>query len=431
MSAGEGSFYSDWRVLQPDGSTIHLKCRAEVCTAESSGEKHLVGICLDISETVRLSRDVVEAERHSESRLFQLIRTTCHEIRNPLQGMIGCAETQLLLLEKVMGSSKTNDDMANIMAELKSLASDIHACANHQACVITDLLDFEREISDAPQPVCCATNITHAHNTSLVLHIPKQLWVSTDVRLTKRIMINLVSNAVKFTDNGTIHISAQHKSDTLTMEVSDNGCGIPDDFKKNIFHVTGCTSQSEYITGSGLGLCIVNQLTNSLGGTISFKDNKPKGTVFTLVVPCEPSLPGSPDMASKDSWTSDDPCFSELDIVVADDNIVNRKVLSRMLQTSFRQVIVVEDGALAVATFESNNPSFVILDVHMPIMDGLKAASIIRKADASVPIIFLTGEIGDSLVNVVHQLKPSQLLLKPVSKNKLLHELKQFRLQNK
>ncbi len=434
LSAKEGFFYCDWRVIQQDLTTIHLKCRAEV-SQEQSG-KHLIGICVDISELVSVSRSRSK-EVSSKDRLYQLIRTTCHEMRNPLQGIMSCSEMQLELLER-KGMACDLEACQKMLEEVKILARDIHTCAHHQECVISDLLNFDEEVSSPKLPIITSINVVsilksihtmfHSaaqnHGTSIILNVPDSLYVYTDEQILKRIVINLVSNAVKFTEQGTAIISLLYRDSVVTISVADSGRGIPDAIKKDIFYVAGITTQSEYIAGSGLGLCIVHKLTTSLHGSISFHDNVPKGTIFTLQIPCKVSEPPLPTYPKESSVSENVPLiFTDLDIVVADDNIVNRKILLKMLQSYFREVIIVENGLLALETCRKCMPSFVILDVHMPVMNGVEAATEIRKLSSDVPLIFLTGEIEHLFTQTVNSLKPSRLLLKPVSKKKLLIEL--------
>ena len=234
---------------------------------------------------------------------------------------------------------------------------------------------------------------------------------------------------------------------TLTLTVADTGTGIPAEFRTKLFHTVGLTTtNTDYLGGSGLGLNICKCLVDNLGGSIMFRDNEPRGTVMTVTLPTavelvpaaqvasadpadmwgnhyrasalyaqksvsdkearlsslsegsEASGPGT-DCAGQADTTALDHLLHSTRVLVAEDNRINQKVLSRMLIHDCLELHRVNNGEQAVAEFAAagadslgDSYGIVVLDVHMPVMGGKEAAKLIRSRDPDVPLIFLTGE---------------------------------------
>lgn len=460
-----------YRVLKKDGSLLYVHCRWDILKSEN-GDPTLVGSCSDVTDLKSLLDGF---ERRRQEDLSKLLRTVSHEIRNPLQGIISSAQTLLTMFGQEGGdggltSSNENSPPPGPVRSPNPLFSesehqlvletldDLMECATHQHVVINDLLDYAVVLQKAKEPNLEPVDVDAvvqsvasmfrncAKNKGIgLIHTmpPVHRHVLTDRSCVKRILMNLVSNAMKFTSVGsvTIDVSYEETDQELKIEVSDTGSGIPENFKDQLFTTIGLTtSNSEYINGSGLGLSICKTLADSVDGCIMFRDNEPQGTVMRLSIPCDKYVPptnfgtlnggrssahennarngtvtnGSPGLTNEYS-------LSGCRALIAEDNIINQKVLRRMLESKVSDLRITSDGEEAVAAFERGAFDFCILDWHMPRLNGKEAAIRIRAKDAHVPIIFLTGEIGSGLDGLETQFAPARVLLKPCTAKDLVY----------
>ncbi|KAG5192573.1 hypothetical protein JKP88DRAFT_351869 [Tribonema minus] len=393
---------------------------------KADGTRSMVGTVMDITELKNMQDREAEhvvlkktLEAGILSNTQTLISMTANLGPDQLQG--GPADTP-------------HTNRADVV---RSTLDDLLECAHHQLMVINDLLDYEmvttaaaskvarpREVVDIDAMAASVSRIfsSSARNkmVKLVHNVPHvHRMINTDEQAVKRILMNFVSNAVKFTDEGsvTVEIALDIDKCELKMVVSDTGRGIPDEFRDLLFHTMGLTTtNTDYVSGSGLGLAICKSLADGLGGSVSFHDNAPRGTVMICTLPLQPEdLCLSTSTASADvpehpvslaelrrnslnvaGATGALGALRRSRVLVAEDNRINCKVLRRMLEGECADLKMVNDGAAAVDQFEHDGPFDVcILDVHMPKMGGKEAAARIRQLASSVPIIFLTGKCND------------------------------------
>lgn len=446
-----------YRVVRKDKRIVYIHSRYE-CMRNELGEEYFVGSCSDVTE-LRSVLEGLELQRRDD--LSKLLRSVSHEIRNPLQGILSSAQALMNLFDAngsgessvpcVVEGSPANSNPSPPESAI-SILEDLIECATHQNLVVNDLLDYAVVLHAVKQPkmervdvdaeVQSVANMfrNSAKNKGIGLtyKMPEvHRVVKTDRSSVKRILMNIVSNAMKFTTVGSVNISVTYEESTkeLIVEVVDTGAGIPESFKGQLFTTIGLTTtNSEYINGSGLGLSICKTLADSIDGCIMFRDNEPQGTIMRLCVVCDRcaldpqiSLKGcgagttSTEKAVENTPGDAKHPLRTCRVLVAEDNIINTKVLTRMLQTKVGELKLTPDGAAAVEAFENGTFDVVLLDYHMPVMGGREAAFRIRSQNSNVPIIFLTGEIGDALQGLEAQFSPCTVLLKPCSAKELLH----------
>jgi len=310
-----------------------------------------------------------------------------HELRTPLNGVIGMAA----LLRKTRLDDAQQDQVATI-----------HACAGHLLTLINDILDLSRleadkvEIEDIP---CDLRRLAHEvgamlrprsdeKGISLSCTTSDELpeAIRTDPVRLRQILLNLVGNAVKFTDHGSVSLHLGWESGHLKAAVRDTGIGMDHDTVARLFQpfTQADASMARRYGGSGLGLAISRRLAALMGGALSVTSAPGQGSVFVLSLPAMPCE--APDRQSRTFTAVQRP----RSILLVEDNAVNRKVASLMLKSMGHQVEFAEDGQAALERLEEPGIDLVFMDCQMPVMDGLEATRRLRQRGSRIPIVAMT-----------------------------------------
>lgn len=335
-----------------------------------------------------------------------------HELRTPLNAVLGLSES---LAEGVYGDM--NDKQ---IQSINTIAESGH----HLLSLINDLLDLakigagkmELELNNANVEDVCQASLrfvleqAQKKNLKLTLAMDnKSVMLTTDERRLKQILVNLLSNAVKFTPDGgsvTLETKCDLESESLMFSVRDTGIGIATEDLKRLFSpFTQLDSKlSRLYAGTGLGLTLVLKLVELHGGSVAVESEIGKGSCFTVRIPCkglENAIRGGDKGAvtiSESTPANILPSNTPL-ILVADDNEINLMTVSDYLRANQLRVIQARDGLEAVKMVRQHAPSLVLMDIQMPLMDGLEAIAHLRAEDqyAKIPIIALTSRamVGD------------------------------------
>ncbi|MCB9701528.1 MAG: response regulator [Myxococcales bacterium] len=346
-----------------------------------------------------------------------------HELRTPMVGVLGAAE----LLERT-------DDRG----EQRRLIRILRRSAQSQLELIGNILDLSRIEADQLQIERASLDLRRvfhdveamfrapAENKGLALRvviedaIPARI-VGDAFRL-QQILGNLVNNAIKFTERGEISMSARTlRDDRVELVVRDTGVGFSDDVSDDIFatFVQADSTTARRFGGSGLGLAICRRLVAALGGTIEAKSVPGRGSTFVVTLPApEPS--DSAELAiSRDTPATSSSSLGgrSLSVLVTDDELVNRVVISAMLTSLGYRVLEAADGYEALALLDSEAIDAVILDMHMPGLDGPAVMSRIRGCGdrrAELPVIGLTADVVPENLHRYAQSGLTAILSKPI-----------------
>ncbi len=334
-----------------------------------------------------------------------------HEIRTPMTAIIGYAE----LLQ----------DGLSAPADVEHAVCAICRNGEHLLAIVNDILDLSKieagrmdieQLSTSPLQVLedTASMFSGAASSRGIafecLHqTPLPGTVQTDPTRFRQILLNLVSNAVKFTDNGLVRITARAEPTPnrpgltrLLFDVSDSGIGMTPEQLKRLFQpfTQADASTTRRFGGTGLGLAISRRLAQMLGGDISVKSRLGIGSTFTLTLDVEAATSLSdtfPATATASPPTQpSNPARQQLAgkrLLVAEDGPDNQRLIRHHLERAGAVVQLVENGLLAVEACESGDPfDALLLDMQMPILDGYEAARRIRQAGILLPIIALTAD---------------------------------------
>lgn len=338
-----------------------------------------------------------EAEQASKAK-SDFLAMMSHELRTPMNGVLG----MLQLLETT--------EMSQEQAEYTALATE---STEHLLKVINDILDFSRIERDALELECIAFNLLEllqssvqvflhsAQQRGLQLHLEtppglEQIEVRGDPTRIRQILVNLLGNALKFTEEGSIHVQVRWQPLDeqvlwLTCSVQDSGIGISPERLEHMFDAfqQADTSISRRYGGTGLGLPIARTLAERMGGTLTARSEAGQGSTFTLEIPLPFSQQNPRPVLLERETSGDDNGHL---VLLVEDNPVNQTVIEAMLRSLGYQVCLVADGAQALHHAEHFAYSAILMDCRLPIMDGYEATRQIRMLEGKqqLPIIALT-----------------------------------------
>ncbi|MDB5133077.1 MAG: response regulator [Mucilaginibacter sp.] len=376
----------------------------------------------------QLQVNVIEAKALAESRSI-FLSTMSHELRTPLNGVIGMTN---LLKDSANDSQK---DYLNILefsaANLLSMVNDVLDYNKSELDKIeleelpVNLSALLQKISSGLQMKAVEKNLSWKLEIDEVLK--NRLVVTDPMRLTQ-IIYNLAGNAVKFTDSGRISISVkvvnQNEHHIYTkFTISDTGIGISPDRQEAVFELftQASTDTTRKYGGTGLGLAIVKRLLKLLGSDIRLESKLGKGSVFSFVINFPVYIGELTPLANDAEQTS----MKGLKLLIAEDNGINALILEKILTKWDIETVVAVNGQDALTKMANEHFDGVLMDIHMPVMDGYATSLAIRALSdptkANVPIIALTASVSHNIFTKIKNAGMQDYLTKPFQ-TELLHE---------
>jgi PAS domain S-box-containing protein len=452
---GEKELDSQHRIVWPDGSIRHIRANALVRWDASGNPTEIVGTNRDITSqketTTALFDSNLRLQEESEHALkssfaadqanaakSEFLANMSHEIRTPMNGVIGMVG--LLLDTELTAEQRRYAEIARASGEsLLQLINDILDFSKIEAKKLElEMIDFNlRILLDHLYSILSGTAKTKGIELRCIADPPVPIQLHGALGRLLQILINLAGNAIKFTEKGGVVVSVtleeEGESDCrLRFSVRDTGIGIPEGkigLLFNMFSQVDASTTRKY-GGTGLGLAISKQLVELMGGSIGATSEVGKGSEFWFTVRLKFSLgPNVRPLGSK--LETETTAKLNGRVLIAEDNSTNREVALGMLRKLGLRAEAVADGAEALNVLESTPYDLVLMDMRMPVMDGIEATYHIRDSRSAVlnhdiPIIALTANAMQSDREACLAAGMNDFLPKPIRKNELRETLSKW-----
>jgi len=405
---------------------------------EAAVERRTIELRNEIFERRMIEQELEKSKTLAEtasSAKTSFLANMSHEIRSPLNAILGFSQILKGMSVKEGLSDKSQHFLDNIEMSSKSLSA-----------IINDILDLSKIESgkleldtDDYELEQIIKNVYHLNKSAAA---EKELFFSYkiddalptylhgDRTKVMQVLMNLVSNAIKFTPAGKeVKIEAQKESDLLVLTVSDQGIGIDTHRINQIFEPfeQEDTSITRKFGGSGLGLAISKSILDLMGGTISAESEKFKGSTFSISIPL---IVGTHTTRHSSSITQfEDVNFGEnYKVVLVEDNLLNQDLVESLMEQIGVELIIADNGMEGIAQIKKHRPNAVLMDMHMPVMDGLETIRRI-KSDITIdeiPIIAYSADAFAETQKKAFDIGVVDYLTKPLDLSKLITTLLRF-----
>lgn len=380
----------------------------------------------------KLNEELIKAKEKAEAsdRLkTSFLNNISHEIRTPLNAIMGFSE---LLSKRKVGEEKTEQYLHIIKAS-----------GNHLLGVITNIINVATIEAGEEKIFYNKTNINQLIENSINSLAPlvakkniefqfseklphDKMWILADETKLQQIILNLITNAIKFTEEGFIRISITENNQQLILKIRDTGIGIEEQLQPYVFERFVQVSdivKKHPSSGMGLGLSIVKSYVTLMGGTISLQSKVGKGTEFTITLPYLPieEKEEKPDLNKK----FDIPDGKK--ILLAEDTQNNIDLVLELLASYNLEILLAKTGVEAIEQLKKHpDTALILMDIKMPEMDGYVACEEIKKSNPTIPIIALTAYSNEDEFEKMKKCGMNSHLTKPINEINLLSILEQY-----
>ena len=399
----------------------------------------MYGAARDITKQKIFERELIEAQRNAQAAAkvkTEFLANMSHEIRTPLNGIIGVTD--------LLDDTELNQEQRRFITTIRNSGTILLK-------IINEILDFSKIEAGKLDLESIDFNATSLLENQISLVGPiaaeKNLKITTsidpaipshlkgDSGRIGQIILNLLNNAIKFTDKGSVQLKASlqsknHESCVVKFSVVDSGIGMTESQVRRIFspfNQADNTTARKY-GGTGLGLSISKKLAEMMGGEISVESQPDRGSTFWFTVKLGFSEIEMKEQARVKAHVSQ----KNLRILVAEDNQVNQMIIKKMLEKLGHSVLVVGNGLEAVNIFKEAPFDIILMDHHMPVMDGMEATKLIRKMDRPgkpTPILAFTANVVEESQKAFSEAGVDDFILKPVTISALEDVLSRWAVQ--
>lgn len=425
---------AEYRVNRTDGQAVWAHSYAKLERDTDGRPIRLIGALQNITarklaeQEITAARDAAQAASVAKTAF---LANMSHEIRTPLNGILGMVQ----VMERDQLSQQQRERVQVIRQSgetLMAVLNDVLDISKIEAGRM-ELDEHEFRIGECVHAACRPFQELAAQK-DLDLRITVSAaasgpWWGDGMRV-RQIIANLVSNAVKFTSEGEVCVDADVDAGCLRVRIQDTGVGIPESRRAQLFQkfTQADSSTSRKFGGTGLGLAISRELAHLMGGDISVESHEGQGTRFTLCLPLRPSTGEALIVVNQGA---DAPLAVEdagIRVLAAEDNPTNQLILRSLLEPLGLELLIVGDGRQAVEAFASSRFDVVLMDIQMPLMNGVDATKSIRAKEAElgsrpVPIIALSANVMDHQTQEYVAAGMTDVVAKPIDFSKLVASL--------
>ena len=368
--------------------------------------------------TLRSLEEARDEANHANARKSAFLANFSHEIRTPLNGVLGTADALLAgplvpdVREQLQIIQRSGSSLLRTINDVLEL-SRVESGRMELFPVSTDLPALMGEVVDLFRARA------HAGGLSIELKLepgaPRHVQVD-DLRL-RQVLQNLVGNAVKFTRQGQVRVRlsgapADHGLIAVRIRVEDTGPGIDAAAQARLFTVfSQARERSDRAEGSGLGLALSKQFVDLMGGRLRLDSQPGQGTTFEIALSLPPAEQASAAVERPPAEVSS----SQLKVLVVDDNQINLRVATALLSKLGHEVVMAHDGSQALAAVTEHQPDVVLMDCHMPVLDGLDATRALRARGDGRPVVAVTASVSLEDQQRCREAGMNHFLAKPLS----------------
>lgn len=427
--ASEGPFRSEYRIKRADGREVWGSASAELIRDENGKPMTLVGAIQNVTERKRSEIALIEALSNAEAgsrAKSEFLTIMSHEIRTPLNGVLGMV--QAMERDKLSGAQRKRVDVIRKCGQsLLALLNTVLDLSKIEAGKL-ELEVGELEIQSVVQ---AALDIFAGEAEDKNLELTLQVSLDAegvyagDSQRVGQVLYNLISNAVKFTQQGSVTVGIERRDEILSIQITDTGIGITAEQLSGLFEKfsQADTSMTRRFGGTGLGLAICRQLVIMMGGDISVESEEGRGSSFTVALPLPRLRAGAAPGATTDEVEVTE--VGALRVLAAEDNPINQLVLQTLLQQVGVDPVMVADGEQALAAWGSQDWDLILMDIQMPVMDGVTAARAIRNEETAAgwprtPIIAITANVMPDQVKAYLAAGMDDVVSKPIEVGRLV-----------
>lgn len=434
LSGRTTTYENEYRLQHRDGSWRWILARGKVVAWGADGSpSRFVGTQTDITARKAEQWQLVEARDaavHSAKAKADFLAVMTHELRTPLNAVIGMAS--------LLGDTKLDEVQRDYVSTLRKGGDTLLATVN-DILELSKLDNGKVELEARPYDAReVAIDVLHlmkprAKEKGILLRFtgPKEpVWVLGDAHRVRQVLLNLVGNAVKFTDSGFVSIDLAQlpmASPCVRLRVEDTGIGIPEAKRAQVFEAFSQvdTSISRRYGGTGLGLAICKQLVDLMSGEINLRSKQSGGTIFDVTIPAPiatpPEAPAT-SLRSVESRMEAQIRERRPHVLVADDDAVNQKVARAFLERLGARVDCVNDGSEAIEAVRAVAYEVILMDCQMPVLDGFNATRQLRELTGpagKIPVVALTANAFDEVRQKCLAAGMNEFLTKPIQRGAL------------
>jgi len=421
---------AELEALQKDGSGVWIEVKLSVLTDSNGKPSGILGVSRDISKRIAMIDELIKAKEKAEEsdRLKSaFLANMSHEIRTPMNGILGFTT---LLLEPNLSTEEKNNyieivhksgqrmlNTVNSIIEISKIEAGLIGLRPSPVVVndlLADMVAFFTPESEKKGLKLFLTNRLPNHHPAVV----------TDKDKLESILTNLIKNAIKYTNSGSIRVGCENYNDKIEFYVQDTGIGIPANRIEAVFNrfEQADIADSRALEGLGLGLAIAKSYVGMLGGTIWVKSDEGVGTTFFFTLPNKEAMPEIkvPEKQRSSVFHRE----QKINVLIAEDDEASAMYIKTILSLNDIKSIHAANGMEAVKAFKENKDiSLILMDIKMPVMNGLEATRQIRQLNATIPILAQTAYAFQSEKEDILNAGCNEVISKPIRPEELLSSI--------